>query len=313
MIQLDGWRCHHPGGLLIAVSGGPDSVALLRALEAVEPKDLHVAHLNHQLRAEAEADEAFVRELAATFRLPFVSHTIPIRTLGGNLEATARRERYAWLTHVAQERGLCMVATGHTASDQAETVLHRLFRGTGLEGLRGIASRRTLTDGIHLVRPILSYSRSEVLAYLESLGQPWRHDETNDDTGLTRNRLRHELLPLLARDYNPRVERVLAEFANQAEEMFSEDEAKAREWLSRSEVLGEQGVALLVVPLTIPGRILRQAIRLVWRREGWPMGEMNAEHWRGIEAVCQGKVGGRDLPGGVRARRERHLVRLVRS
>jgi tRNA(Ile)-lysidine synthase len=207
-----------------------------------------------------------------------------------------------------------MVATGHTASDQAETVLHRLLRGTGLEGLRGIAARRQLTDGVELVRPLLNVSRADVLEYLAEIGQAARHDATNDDTTLTRNRIRHELLPLLTRDYNPRVESVLASLAVQAEEAFAEEEQRAAAILRHAERPREgETVVLEGTSLqSVPGRTLREALRIVWRREGWPMGEMGAEHWRGVEAVCRGTVSGRDLPGGVKARRAGPLVRLGR-
>src|SRR5207248_1007280 len=100
---------------------------------------------------------------------------------GGNLEDVARRLRYDWLTEVARTADVGWVATGHTASDQAETVLHRLLRGSGLHGLRGVAVRRSLAAGIDLVRPLLGVTRTEVRTYLEGLGQPWRHDESNDD------------------------------------------------------------------------------------------------------------------------------------
>jgi len=125
---------------VVAVSGGADSVALVRALHAASPGPLTVAHFHHGLRgADADADAAFVRDLAAHLGLAFRLGGADVAAAGGNLEATARRLRYAWLGEVAAEVGAAWVATGHTADDQAETVLHRLVRGTGLQGLRGIA------------------------------------------------------------------------------------------------------------------------------------------------------------------------------
>src|SRR5690606_24443286 len=128
---------------------------------------------------------------------------------GENLEQVAREERYAWLARVAAEEGAGWVATGHTADDQAETVLHRLLRGTGLRGLRGIAARRELRPGIWLLRPLLHLGRADVLAYLGALGQDYRRDSSNLDPRFTRNRIRSELLPLL-RTFNPDVTRALA-------------------------------------------------------------------------------------------------------
>src|SRR5207237_1638397 len=118
--------------------------------------------------------------------------------------------RYRWLAETAREVGARWVATGHTADDQAETVLHRLLRGTGLQGLRGIAARRDLEPGVGVVRPLLQTTRGEVIAYLDGLGHPYRVDATNSDLSYTRNRIRAELLPLLAARYNPAVVRVLA-------------------------------------------------------------------------------------------------------
>ncbi|NBO90879.1 MAG: tRNA lysidine(34) synthetase TilS [Planctomycetia bacterium] len=320
------WRQTNPGGLVVAVSGGPDSVALLCGLTALSP-NLLVAHLNHQLRPEADADASFVADLAASLNVPFVSGSLDIRRLaaGQNLEAVARRERYAWLTSVAQAHRLPLVATGHTAGDQAETVLHRLLRGTGLDGLRGIAARRRLAEGIDLVRPLLTVSRSDILSYLAERNQPARHDATNDQTTLTRNRIRHLLLPLLARDYNPRIEKILAGLAAQAEETFSSIETQATHLLAlanpqsaspESNVPSGETRHLLTLDATplvaAPGFILRAAFRLLWRSQGWPMGEMGADHWRAIESVCRGTAKARDLPGGQRIRRIGGLIRLER-
>src|SRR5207253_9701726 len=125
---------------------------------------------------------------------------IDVRSTAGtdNLEATARRVRYDWLSGVARVTGCSWVATGHTADDQAETVLHRLLRGTGLQGLRGIASRRPLAEGVEVVRPLLDVTRTEVLTFLQAEHQPARQERSNADLRFTRNRIRHGLLPHLA-------------------------------------------------------------------------------------------------------------------
>lgn len=307
-------------GLLVAVSGGPDSVALLRALCAgrrTGDGQIVAAHLNHLLRgADSDADEAFVAGLAVALGATSACHRLDVAALaraeGGNLEAVARRERYAWLAGVAQAHGLRFVATGHTASDQAETVLHRIVRGTGLEGLRGIAPRRRLAAGVELVRPLLGVTRAEVLAFLAELGQQARHDASNDDPRFTRNRIRHELLPILARDYNPRVEEVLARLAQQAEEWAAEEEGEALALLSAAD-RGRDGAEVLLDPAALgrsSRRLARAALRALWRREGWPMGEMGLEHWDGAAGVCLGEAAARDLPGGLRVRRVRGLARL---
>lgn len=315
-------------GLVVAVSGGPDSVALARALLAARADSavpLVLAHLNHRLRgADSDADEEFVAGLHADLvaagarDLSLVSERREVgrvaREQGGNLEAVARAVRYGWLAGVARARGLGRVATGHTASDQAETVLHRLVRGTGLAGLRGIAVRRQLEPGVEVVRPLLRASRAEVLAYLAALGQAYRHDATNDDLAHTRNRIRHELLPLLAERYNPRVAEVLGRLAEQAEEACRAEEESAAALLAEAE-LPRAGELVILEAARLAGaapRLVRAALRLVWEREGWPMGAMGFEAWRRVAEVALGRRGAVDLPGRVHARRRGRVVQVGR-
>lgn len=189
--------------VVVAVSGGPDSVALLHLLEELRGSfyphvRLHVAHLNHQLRGEeAEADEAFVRELAERLGIPFTSERRDVRALartqGRNLEEVAREVRYAFLRRVAAEVGARRIATGHTLTDQAETFLLRLLRGAGGEGLSGI---HPVVDDL-IVRPLLAVRREETRAYCEALGIPYRMDRSNLELERWRNRVRWEVLPRL--------------------------------------------------------------------------------------------------------------------
>src|SRR5438132_2881347 len=185
-------------GIVVAVSGGPDSVALLRALASLPTAGrLVVAHLNHQLRGpESDADEAFVRALPESLqpgmelRCERIDVAAQARTEGANVEAVARRVRYDWLARVAKECQASWVATGHSADDQAETVLHRLLRGTGLKGLRGIATCRPLSSEVNLVRPLLDVARAQVLAYLDAEQQSYCQDRSNLDLTFRRNRIR---------------------------------------------------------------------------------------------------------------------------
>jgi len=311
------------GGVVAAVSGGPDSVALLRALLAVRAgQRVVIAHVNHGLRgAESDADEAFVRQLHATLTaagnadLDLQVERIDIAALAaaeaGNREAVARRERYAWLAQVA-ESCACHVMTGHTADDQAETVLHRLLRGSGVPGLRGIAARRPLTPTVALVRPMLTVSRADVLAYLTELGQPFCQDSSNADTALTRNRIRHELLPALARDYNPAVVRLLAQLAEQADELARTVEALARQLLTDAE-LPRAGSRLILRPEALAGhprQLVREALRLAWTREGWSQAGMTFAAWDRLAAVALDDRTAVDLPGGIHARRTGRVVQV---
>jgi tRNA(Ile)-lysidine synthase len=213
---------------VVGLSGGPDSVCLFDLLaRMVERGDLvvslHVAHLHHGLRgAEADADEAFARDLAASRRVPITTERRDVRAArdeaGGSLEEAARRERYAFLEAAAATVGAGAVAVGHNADDQVETVLHRVVRGTGLRGLRGMAARRPIRRGsaVRLVRPLLGTRRAEILGYLRRRGLSFREDSSNRETAFLRNRVRAELLPLLEAEYNPAVREAILRLSSAA-------------------------------------------------------------------------------------------------
>jgi tRNA(Ile)-lysidine synthase len=302
---------------VVAVSGGADSVALLRCF-ADWIKPLVVAHLNHRLRgADSDGDEQFVRELARSLDLKFRSYAIDVKEAatrhGINLEDAARRARYDWFTQVARDTGATWIATGHTADDQAETVLHRLMRGAGIQGLRAIAPRRELSPGIALIRPLLEVSRAEIVAYLESLGQPWREDASNRDPAFTRNRIRHELLPLL-RTFNPAVVDVLSRLAEQAGEIHVEQEQSARSLLIEVELPRAGSLCIFQVErLREASRHrVRGMFRLLWEREGWQLRDMTFEHWKRLVDVALGESPTVDLPGGISARRKGPVVQIGR-
>ncbi len=284
---------HLSGPGVVAVSGGPDSVALLRALHEVGAGPLTVGHVNHQLRgADSDGDEAFVRELSAQLGLPVAVKVADPRPFGGNLEATARRLRYHFLHSLGG-----WVATGHTLDDQAETVLHHLIRGTGLDGLRGIAATGAV------FRPLLTVTRADVLDDLSERGQVSRTDASNADPAFTRNRIRAEVLPLL-RTFNPQVAAALGRLAEQAGEALDGRDERAAAVLAAA-ALPRAGDVLVFAtdrPLT------RDAVRLAWTREGWPTDRMTHAHWQRLAALVAG-----DYPGGVSLRRVGRVVQLGRG
>jgi tRNA(Ile)-lysidine synthase len=215
----------------IACSGGADSVALFRILLDLQRElgiVLFLAHFNHQIRgAEAEADQAFVRALAAEHQVEFYlgSGNVPAHTAAHKLsiETAARELRHQWFAGLIQQKKADKIATAHTQDDQAETVLMRVLRGTGARGLAGIAPEQQTK---RLVRPLLTTSRKEIESYLKEIGQPWREDATNQDLAHTRNRVRHTLLPLLESDFNPAIRQTLAdqaELARAEEEYWSSE------------------------------------------------------------------------------------------
>ena len=198
--------------VVLAVSGGADSVALLRVLLDLRGDlgiVLAVGHFNHGLRgAASRADEAFVAELARQHELDYFAGHGDVHDHASDsklgIEAAARELRYRWLAQLAGEQRFDAVATAHTLDDQAETVLLKFLRGAGTRGLAGIYPI-VERENLRIVRPLLCVSRDEVETYLESLGQEWREDETNLDRRFTRNRVRHDLLPLLEREFNPNI------------------------------------------------------------------------------------------------------------
>jgi tRNA(Ile)-lysidine synthase len=205
----------------IGVSGGTDSVAMLRIFAELRTRlgiTVLVLHFHHQLRGtEADEDERFVKALAEEFRLEFESGRGDVageaRLHGWNVEDAARRLRHRFFASAAEARGLKRVAVAHTANDQAETVLSHLLRGTGLTGLAGIYPVAGL-----IVRPLLELGREELRGFLSDLGQPWREDATNEDTSHMRARIRHQLIPLLLRDFDAAAVTRLSRLAKHARE-----------------------------------------------------------------------------------------------
>jgi len=292
-------------GILLAVSGGADSVAMLRCfaaflalpevysnrLEISDTQPVHVAHVNHALRGdESDADALFVRELAATFHLPY--HEIRL-TAGmfdtddsGSFEAAARRLRYDFLRKTAEKHALRYVATAHHANDRIETVLHRIIRGTGIAGLAGIPEFRQLGGAVTIVRPMLSFSRQQILEYLQEKNQGFCIDSTNGESVHTRNKIRNRLLPELIGEYNPSFPEALERLSRQA--------ADWNDFIrSRTETLYDQSVEVMSAPETQNSRIVvnKQVLRdrhrvlvrelfvMIWKRNHWPLRHMRYEHW----------------------------------
>jgi tRNA(Ile)-lysidine synthase len=190
--------------LLVGVSGGADSVALLHALVKLGHRP-HVCHLNHKLRgAASDGDAEFVRQLAQSYDLPC---TIEDRNVTPD-EDSCRQARREFFALVSERTGIHTLALAHTADDQVETFLLRLLRGAGVPGLVGIWPERQMGP-VRVIRPLLGVRRVEILEYLKSEGLTWREDASNADTRFTRNRVRHELLPLLEREFNPAIRETL--------------------------------------------------------------------------------------------------------
>jgi tRNA(Ile)-lysidine synthase len=301
---------------VVAVSGGSDSVGLLCALREIREKlglSLSVAHLDHGVRGEASrADAAFVEGLARRLDLPFdLGHWAPTRP--GHFEADARAARLAWLREVAAKREAAAVALGHTRDDQAETILHRIVRGTGIHGLAGMPARRALGDKVTLVRPLLSSSRDEIQKYLNSIHQEFREDATNLDFSHTRARLRHDLLPKLAAEYNPKVADALNRLGRQA---TGSSRVSRRTIEQITCVAGSDENRLLFSRkrlMMFPPFLRAEVIRLAWRKAGWPEGAMSEARWRRLARRARSSRSGPwDVGGGIVASTDGNIFSLWR-
>ncbi len=293
--------------LLVAVSGGPDSVALLAALSGLADEfgvEVLAAHFNHGLRGEeALRDQRCAQEVAARLGIACVVETSTSLRPGANVEARARAQRYAFLLRTADAHGCAKIATGHTLDDQAETVLMRLLRGSGIDGLTGIEPVR---DG-RIIRPLIDCTRLDVLAFLRTADLPFCEDSSNTDRRFLRNRMRHDVLPLLE-SIQPAAKRRLARTAEiVADELRFAREHEAQLLTAALRSDGELPVAaVLATPL--PLRLVRAWVR---QQRGHLRG-LSASHFNAILALARGSQpnGIITLPNGERVWREYDCVRF---
>ena len=300
--------------VLVAVSGGADSVALLSLLLEVRAQfelDLIVAHLNHNLRGKAsDEDEEFVRILAQDLGIRFISERIPaedVKARGSGLENWARERRYAFLSKAAAAVNSQRVALGHTMSDQAETFLMRLFRGSGSVGLSAIPYKRDV-----FIRPLLSIQRKEILEYLKCRGISWREDASNLDTQYLRNRLRQELIPSLRDRYN---QRIVPQLATTADILREESEALqcwATEVFDREAVVEGSNVSWNVdTLLSLPAGLQKRLLRLSFEKTALGNHRLSAQNVASImELLSTGKSGMSVETGFFRCFREFNCLRL---
>jgi tRNA(Ile)-lysidine synthase len=306
--------------LVVGVSGGPDSTVLVHALKAVSDRQelgwkVHVAHLNHGLRgAEADADERFVAELADSLGLPFhverVNFSVRPQEEKGSTEEIARRRRYEMLERVALKTGSDLVAVAHHADDNAETVLHRICRGTGLRGLAGISDDRPIRIGsrVRLIRPLLGMRRETIEELCGERGLEGRVDSSNISAEFTRNRIRNIVLPLLRAELNPNVNEAVLRLAEQARwvgDYLDEAGARTLEALQLAETphhIVLDAPALLGKHKAIQAEVVRRAITLTAGGEQ----EVGFAHVEAVLRLAADPASGKELhlPGRVVARKQ---------
>ncbi|MBD2245641.1 tRNA lysidine(34) synthetase TilS [Nostoc sp. FACHB-888] len=254
--------------LLIAVSGGQDSLCLIKLFLDLQSKwrwDLGIAHCDHRWRSDSQANAHHVENLAKSWGISFYLETAnePI-----NSEAAARDWRYQALSAIAKANNYQYIVTGHTASDRAETLLYNLIRGTGADGLQALTWQRPLTTDIMLVRPLLEITRTQTEQFCQEFKLPIWEDSTNQNLQYARNRIRQELIPYLRENFNPQVESALAQTAEllQAEVEYLEKAAQQLREKAMEKGIGDEEDSFTLLPLRLNRRVLQKAPLALQRR-----------------------------------------------
>ncbi len=311
-------RLLRPGmTVVVGVSGGADSVALLHILKELAPEyslQLHVAHLNHLLRPGARAEAAFVQRLAHKWKIPVTTGCCRVARLaafsGLGIEEAARQARYQFLSYVARRVGAQRIAVGHNADDRVETVLFNIMRGTGPAGLSGIPARRGI-----VIRPLLGVTREEIEAYCRDRGLAWCTDPSNLETFYFRNKIRRKLLPYLRREFNPNLDQAILRLADimQAENFFLERLAsRLLKSFTRERKFGKVELFLadfLRLPLALQRRLLRAGVRVA----GGSLRGLGYRHLDDcLNFLARGPAGGEiHLPHGVRLKKNYDLFKIT--
>jgi|694.fasta_scaffold00148_11 tRNA(Ile)-lysidine synthase len=324
--------------ILVAVSGGADSVGLLRALHGLAQDHglIHVAHFNHGWRGQdSDDDQQFVSQLCQALRLHCLvghwSDWAPADAKHSRSEETARQVRYQFLAQKARELGARYIVTAHTASDRVETLLHNLCRGTGLAGACSPTFVRPLDDHLLLVKPLLTCFREDVLNYLQSLKQSYCVDSSNENQEYSRNFLRQSILPSLRQHYGSEVDRRLLSFSQIVEQTVAVEQAIADQYWKLAQDAAEHDSFLvreigkgadqyIVIPqasrLSVAWPVVLQSLQQAWHRRGWSLQGMSRSHWTKIQelwlepfatpgtapgqAIVSSRRGGLTLPGAIR-------------
>lgn len=295
---------------LVAVSGGPDSVAVLRAMAAIgrssnhwESGNLIVAHVNHATRgSESDTDARFVRELAGELGLKFHQSDASAAHDVGSSEESFRDFRYGQLIELAQTLGARYIVTGHNLDDQVETILFRIFRGTGISGLAGIPKQRMASESVTIIRPLLGISRSEIEDYLRQIGQAFRSDSSNADSKYTRNFLRNELLPKLKERFGETVSDSVSRLGKQAQEV---DLYLLAQSARLDDAIGQRtnkkiGIDCSKLQPCDP-LIIRHWLTQLWIEQDWPRQAMTFQWWQTItESLKSGSDTVLNLPCSIR-------------
>ncbi len=289
--------------IVVGVSAGADSVTLLHILYALKHSwglQLHIAHFNHNLRPTAARDQKFVEQLAQQLNLPFTTETLPkfkLQKAKGSIEENARNYRLSFLARVAKKVKADHIALAHTQDDLAETVLMRLIRGAGLQGLRGILPAREMAQS-HFIRPLLETRRKDIEQYLKTRHLTFRTDPTNRQTKFFRNKVRLNLLPILEKEYNPNIKEVLTNIADTScadYELLETMAQKAYKKMAQSKK-GKNTVAFNLTSFTnLHQALQRMLIRLAIAHLQGNMNRLTLTHLNELETLIATKPKGSKL------------------
>lgn len=298
--------------ILIAVSGGADSVALLHLMSELQAQlgfEIIVAHFNHHLRgAQSDRDARFVSELCRRLGAKLIEgHAAALGSSGSNMEERARNARHEFFCDTAERLGATRIALGHHHDDQAETVMMRLLRGAGVAGLRGMAE----AEAGKIIRPLLGVTRAQIRAYLARIGASFVTDSSNESTDILRNRIRHELLPSVERDYAPGFSHRLAALAESMRELDALVTDLARGELAAR--LNEKGELDLTGFAEINPALTAAIIRALIEARLGTLRRVGRTHIESLRRLCTaGPNGSIDLPWGWSARRSYERLSLYR-
>lgn len=302
--------------VLAAVSGGPDSVAMLMVLADLRNLlgiEIVVGNIDHGIRgAESERDSRFVKELAKSLDLEFVHEKMDLaKKLGDKMsvEEKAREKRYGFLAARASEKRCDVIATGHTLDDQAETVLMRVVTGTSPFAISGIPPVRD-ESGIKIIRPLIRVEKSEILEYLFASGCAFVEDSSNKSTDYNRNKFRLEIIPFLEK-YNPKLKRSLANLADgMREELAALQGEKNRAVGSMGEPKRGTSRAAIADMILQPKAVRKEIFKELLRRAGGNIKKLTYRHWMEADKLLSSGVQGKslDLPGDVRVTRTSHEI-----
>ena len=296
--------------ILLAVSGGADSIAMFYALHALKsqnifPLNLYCAHINHQLRADADKDEEFVISQAQKLNTPIITRRLDVNKFAGDnklsIETAARQLRIENLTEIAKSNNCNLIATGHHKNDNAETLTHRMLRGTGYRGLAGIWPLRKINKDVCFIRPFLCVTREEVIQYLQHNNLSWKEDYTNAEVIYTRNHIRHKLLPELQKHCKGSLVEQLTELSVKAESFYKQIINKANSLWSEISIRSDEKILLKrnILQSLLPSvqiELIRRALFAIGSGER----DIISEHYeRILDLIKQGHTGKTiQLPNG---------------